>query len=277
MTIDHWVMKSEAKLIRASIATARLDTLVLLEDALGKDRSWLLAHPEHQLTTTTLANLDEQIARRSKQEPLAYIRGKTEFYGREFEVTPHTLEPRPETEDMIDLLKSIWQNDFKDWRVADVGTGSGAIGLTAALELGITNLELTDIDRSAMAVARRNAKKHGIEPKFTLCNLLANCLLPIHIILANLPYVPDSHTINQAAMQEPRHAIFGGEDGLDLYRRLFDQITKRQHPPQYIFTESLPFQHDDLAKIADKADYKPLNQEGFVQVFEFIPARLKSL
>lgn len=276
-TTNQWLRNATKQLKVASIATARLDALVLLEDASGKDRSWLLAHPDFDLSTSMVAKLDRQIARRSQQEPLAYIRGKTEFYGREFKVNAHTLEPRPETEDMIDLLKAVWQPGFAEKRIADVGTGSGAIGLTVMLELGANNMELIDIDRPAMTVARQNANKYGLKPKFTMGNLLANCQLPFDIILANLPYVPDSHTINQAAMQEPRHAIFGGEDGLDLYRELFHQISKRRHHPKFVFTESLPFQHDDLAKIADAADYKCINQEGFVQVFEFISERLRLL
>ena len=275
MKTRDWIRRAETTLVAAGIATARLDALVLLEDATGKDRAWLLAHPEYEPHPTTLSKLDKQIERRSKQEPLAYIRGKTEFYGREFKVNARTLEPRPETEDMIDLLKEIWQPQYAKWRIADVGTGSGAIGLTVMLELDAINMELIDIDRPAMTVARFNAKKYGLKPKFTMGDLLADSILPIDIIMANLPYVPDSHTINEAAMQEPRHAIFGGPDGLELYRRLFAQIKTRQHQAKYVLTESLPFQHDDLARIADGSDYKCVNQAGFVQLFKFIPERLR--
>src|SRR5688572_20708013 len=95
------------------IPTARLDVLVLLEDLIGKDRTWLLAHSEHELTIDQLTTLDQQVARRAGHEPLAYIRGKTEFYGREFAVSPHTLEPRPETETMIELAKPLITDDLK--------------------------------------------------------------------------------------------------------------------------------------------------------------------
>ena len=269
MTIESWLARAIHELERANIATARLDCLVLLEDALHKDRSWLLAHPEEPIPDDTLAILNNQIARRAEHEPLAYVRGKTEFYGREFAVNAHTLEPRPETEDMIDLFKEL-EVDAKEWRVADIGTGSGAIGLTAALEIPGLEPHLTDIDLECLQTAERNAEKHGVRASFVQGNLLEP-LLPFRplprVLLCNLPYVPDSHTINEAAMQEPPHAIFGGPDGLALYRELFAQIDALNDKPRYILTESLPFQHEVLAGIAKQHGYMLQETRGFIQLF----------
>lgn len=105
--INVWLEQATLDLTNSNITSARLDALVLLEDAAGRDRSWLLAHPEYKLDEKTLRTLNAQLERRCRHEPLAYIRGKSEFYGREFIVNAHTLEPRPETETMIDLLKKL--------------------------------------------------------------------------------------------------------------------------------------------------------------------------
>lgn len=264
--VSKWLTAAAKQLSDAGIATARLDCLVLLEDVTGKDRTHLLAHPEDVIAPEQLAVLNAHIARRAAHEPLAYIRGKTEFYGREFLVSAHTLEPRPETEDMVDCLKELKDKFPKDAAVADVGTGSGAIGITAALELGLTKVDLIDIDKEALKIARQNVRRHGLKLTCRYGDLLTDGPHTYEVILANLPYVPDSHTINAAAMQEPRHAIFGGPDGLDLYRRLFAEL---KNMPTYILTEALPFQHRDVEEIAYLHGYVLKGQtRGFIQVFE---------
>lgn len=271
MNISKWLSRSVKILNDIGIATARLDCLVLLEDALGKDRSWLLAHPETECKSPTLTLLNEQIERRVGHEPLAYIRGKSEFYGREFLVTADTLEPRSETETMIDLLKSHIPHLLKDGPlyIVDVGTGSGCLGVTAKLEFPASTVYATDISEPCLEVARKNAENLKADVKFYMGNLLealpAKSLPEPSIILTNLPYVPDAHTINQAAMFEPKVAIFGGPDGLDIYRQLFLQLTAK---PQLVFTESLPFQHTGLTQIAKAAGYKLKTSEDFIQVFE---------
>jgi release factor glutamine methyltransferase len=152
--------------------------------------------------------------------------------------------------------------------IIDVGTGSGAIAITVALELPQTTVLATDIDPACLAVARQNCAKHSA----TVALLEGDLLAPLenqkpNIILANLPYVPDNHALNQAAMNEPRLAIFGGADGLDLYRRLFAQLTVLKHPPSHVYAESLPFQHAALAAIAAQHGYQLLQAEDFIQVF----------
>lgn len=276
LTLSDWLPVATRKLEHVGIGTARLDCLVLLEDVTGKDRGWLLAHPEYTIKSLSLARLDRLIKRRSSHEPLAYIRGKTEFYGREFIVGKDVLEPRPESEAMIDLLRVIINNqqsakNRKQITVVDLGTGSGAIGITAGLEFPGVNVILTDIDPACLKTAKVNAKKHGARVEFLKGNLLepvftVSCFMLI--ALANLPYVPDHYQINEAALMEPRIAIFGGSDGLDLYRRMFDQVSKMQHKPEYIFTESLPFQHNELVKIASSSGFKVVKSEDFIQCFQ---------
>ena len=293
MTIHSWLVEATQKLVQAGIGTARLDALVLLEDELNTNRAQLLAHPELKLTMVRRAKLGRKLARRGRHEPLAYIRGHTEFYGREFIITNAVLEPRAESEAMLDLLKSLplSQNSFasagltkstasitlgqlsktppnlrRTIQIADVGTGSGALGITAALEIGCT-VELIEIDDDAIRVAKRNVKKFATDNSVIKSDLLAQTTTKYDILLCNLPYVPSNFHINPAALNEPKIAIFGGLDGLDIYRRLFTQLENLKQQPQYVLTESLPPQHTKLAQIAKEAGFKLTKAEDFIQVF----------
>lgn len=262
-----WLNKNCQLLVASGIPTARLDCLVLLEDVTGKDRGWLLAHPEFELSATQLSSLSIYIKRRSTHEPLAYIRGKTEFYGREFLVTTDTLEPRPETENMIDLFLSQPESKYEHI-VADIGTGSGAIAITIALECPLLSVVATDVSHAAINIAEQNSKKHKASIKLLCGDLLEPLSEMPDVILANLPYVPDAHTINNAAMHEPKLAIFGGADGLDMYKRMFRQISDiSAKKPKLILTESLPTQHSQLALTASKHGYALKKSDDFVQLF----------
>lgn len=268
MDLDNQLNVGVKILNTAGIGTARLDALVLLEDVTGKDRSWLLAHPEHELSAAQLRKLQNLLKRRAQHEPLAYIRGKAEFCGREFVLTPAVLQPRPESETMIDLLKAL---PLKSTRacIADVGTGSGALGITAQLELPQNTVELLEIDSKAIKIAKMNVDKFTLGLPVIKSDLLSGSDQAYDILLCNLPYVPDGFQINQSALREPRIAIFGGPDGLDVYRKLFKQVQKRSYKPLYILSESLPPQHAQLAEIAAKSGYIQVQQDDFIQVFEY--------
>ena len=272
MRAEVFLDQATDRLKSAGIGSARLDVLILLEDALHKDRSLILAHPEIQLSPIQQKKLNKQIARRAGSEPLAYIRGFNEFYGRRFKVNKRVLEPRPESETMIELLKKLLHHKSpvsKDtpWKVADVGTGSGALGITAKLEIPDAEVDLFDIDASALAVAKHNCALHELHLRTVKRDLLRNSHKPYDVILANLPYVPNHWQINKAAAMEPRVAIFGGKDGLDVYRRLFEQLTHFSWRPKYIPTESLPPKHLKLAEIAQAAVFQELTSQDFVQIF----------
>ena len=268
MTTATFLQTASRQLTQAGIATARLDTLVLLEDALNTNRTQLLAHPEIELTDEQLAKLERQIEQRAQHIPLAYLRGKTEFYGREFIVNSDVLEPRPESETMIDQLLQLQKRQpLISPKVCDVGCGSGALGITAALELGLPNVTLLDIDSKALEVAKQNADTHNQKVELIQNNLFNNYNADFDILLCNLPYVPDNFEINTAALHEPRLAIFGGPDGLDVYRELFAQIEKLGTKPRYILTEAMPPQHDELAEIAFTHAYKEYSRDDFIQVF----------
>lgn len=342
MTINDWLMRAQRQLKDAEITTARLDCLVLLEDAIGHDRAWLLSHPEHVLQGSELKKLNTKIVQRAKHIPLAYIRGHAEFYGREFAVNEHTLVPRPETETIIDMLKRVrnMEADVAAWQVerrgrkpvkkqymfekqepasslvktdegykvvwqkpkrpnltqppapvhgqslryhdehfciVDIGTGSGALAITAKLEMPEATVIATDIDETCLKTARTNAVKLGADITFLQGNLMKplttlSTVQPatdtaITVLLCNLPYVPEHFQINTAATHEPRHAIFGGADGLDLYRQMFAQIAAGPVQPQYILAESLPLSHETLEAIAKAAGYHLDKTDDFIQLF----------
>ena len=262
--VKDWLDSSTKQLKSAGIGTARLDCLVLLEDEINRDRSFLLAHPELELTAKQLNKLSVRLERRMNHEPLAFIRGKTEFYGREFMISADVLEPRPESETMVELLKKLSLSDKP--RIFDVGSGSGAIGITAQLELPNSQVSMYEVDPKAIRVSRSNTKKYNLRIKTVKSDLLNNAMDSPDVILANLPYVPDNYQINQAALMEPRLAIFGGVDGLDLYHKLFQQIAGKQWQP-IILTESLPFQHGELEIVASQHGYRQHLEDDFIQVF----------
>lgn len=278
MNLKSWLVAAIHQLTAADDTTARLDALVLLEDCLGCDRALLLAHPETELTAEQLFDLERALDRRAAHEPLAYIRGKTEFYGRQFRITKNVLEPRPESETMIELLKKLVSDSdltaTKGLTIIDVGTGSGALAITAKLELPGAKVTAIDIDSTCVAVARGNA--HTLDADVTF--LEGDLLIPLQpqslashelgrILICNLPYVPDLFPINRAAGYEPRLALFGGNDGLDVYRKLFRQVSELTWPPKHIFTEAMPLQHAALRQIAVPHGYVLASSADFIQLF----------
>jgi release factor glutamine methyltransferase len=272
MTIQEFLKHATNILNEAGIASARLDTLILLEDELGRSRAQLLAHSEDEISPETEVVLNNIITQRAKHTPLAYIRRKVEFYGREFVVNEHVLIPRPETETMIDELKTTLRKNAPrtQFAIIDVGTGSGAIAITAKLEFTGATVIAVDIDPEALKIARANAKKHATNIAFVQGDLLTP-IKPLHnptILLANLPYVPERYSINRAAEHEPRHAIFGGKDGLNLYRRFWEQIARMPRRPFLVLTESLPMQHNDMLNLAQQASFELRSSQDFIQVFK---------
>ncbi|MBI1857245.1 HemK family protein methyltransferase [Candidatus Saccharibacteria bacterium] len=259
-----WLKYAEKKLSSAGITTARLDCLVILEDTLNKNRTHILAYQESYISPVVLNILNRKIRRRSTHEPLAYIRGKCEFYGREFLINKHVLVPRPESETMIDLLKSL--KIKQPFVLADVGSGSGCLGITAKLEFPNITVDMLELNDNAYKVCKKNKQHLGVDNSVIESDLLESTTSQYDVILANLPYVPDGYQINQAAAMEPPIAIFGGLDGLDLYRKLFRQLSSQKHL-KYVFTESFPFQHQALIDIADSSGYRLLKSDAFIQVF----------
>ncbi len=263
MTIETFLSEGMARLKAAGIESARLDCLLFLEDTLKMPRASILAHLDREIDPAPLLHLHTKITQRTMGVPVAYIRGHAAFYGREFIVNEHVLVPRPEAEAMVEMLKALPLP--RQPRIVDVGTGSGCIGITAALEIPQSRVTLIDIDAKALAVAKDNAKKHAAKNVHVEHADLLEKQTPCDVVLANLPYIPDNYPINKSAEHEPALAIFAGSDGLKLYRQLFRHIEGLR--PLYVLTEALEHQHKALAGIAASAGYKLTKTSGLEQLF----------
>jgi release factor glutamine methyltransferase len=222
-------MTIQQSITAAATTITRRDAETLLAHLLGRDRVSLLAHPEAELTAPQALAFNEFITRRAAREPLQYLTGHQEFYGIDLRVTPDVLIPRPETEHLVEAVE-LWATQFHDERtllIADIGTGSGAIVIALATHLAGANFIATDISEAALAVARENAITHGCDDHmhFIQCDLLSglNPETRLDAIVSNPPYIPtgDAATMQaEVVHHEPHTALFAGEDGLDIYRRL---------------------------------------------------------
>jgi release factor glutamine methyltransferase len=209
--------------------TPDLDAAVLIAHILNKPRTWLMAHLESTLTSEQQKQLEDSLTQLESGESFPYVLGHWEFFGLKFDVTPDVLIPRPETELLVEKAIAWLQASPVRRTVADVGTGSGVIAVSVALNVPDVQILATDISLEALEVARQNAIKFDVADRidFVQCDLL-----PYHIdslpterhfdlICANLPYIP-TDTLRQLPIfgREPSLALDGGPDGLDLIRRL---------------------------------------------------------
>jgi release factor glutamine methyltransferase len=221
-------------LIRAGIPAeeAALDAEVLARHVLDCDRATLLTRARDPLPSAFDRLYHALIARRVAREPVAYIVGHREFWGLEFDVTPAVLIPRPETELVVEeALASLPRRDLVR-HIIDVGTGSGCLAVTLAVEFPPANVTATDTSHEALAVAYRNADRHNVIGRITFvqADVLKDLTEPADLIVSNPPYVPagDAATLQvEVARYEPASALYGGPDGLDVIRRLVG--TARQH------------------------------------------------
>jgi release factor glutamine methyltransferase len=209
-----------------------LDAHVLLGAVLGVDRAALIAHPETPLTPEQADRFAGYVARCAAGEPIAYILGRRAFYDREFYVTPAVLIPRPETELLLEQALD-WAGD-RSLHAVDVGTGSGALAVTLAANRPNVQVYAIDISPAALAVARRNAERHHALVTFYQGDLLTPLVersLKVDVIMANLPYIPSGELpVLAVTRYEPRLALDGGADGLDLIRRLLAQVPQVANP-----------------------------------------------
>lgn len=290
MTIGAWLEQAKKRL---DVLDAELILLFGLQDALppGADRSYIFAHPEIGISEKKWRELDQMAERRAQGEPLAYILGYREFYGRGFRVNSAVLIPRPETEQLVELILGL---DLPAGaRILEVGTGSGCIAVTLCLERPDLEVVATDVSPEALEVARQNNRLLDGKVRFLQANLLAECptrgaksiarsdqglsmngletpkkgLLEQNydVLVANLPYVdPNWPWLERKSLDfEPVGALYAGENGLELYHKLLVEVVQRAAKPRWLVFEADPCQHQALVAIAAKAGYQVRKIAGF--------------
>jgi release factor glutamine methyltransferase len=227
--------------------TGRLDAAFLLAHAGGVTRAEMIAHRERELAPEAAARFAADVAARERGRPIPYITGEAGFYGRMFGVDERVLVPRPETELAVEwALRHLRAIGRETGGAADVGTGSGAIAITLACELRGLGVCAADVSQDALAVARRNAARNDVFQHVTFLHGDAGTPLlpyaPYDALVANLPYVPtaDIAPAPDPVSFEPRLALDGGPDGLDLYRRLLPDLPALVAPRGIAILEAGP-------------------------------------
>jgi release factor glutamine methyltransferase len=213
---------------------AALDAELLARTVLQCDRAALLVRLRDEEPPEFSAAFAPLVERRSLREPMAYIVGEREFWGRRFAVMPGVLIPRPETELIVEAALDLFR-ETPPGVVIDVGTGSGCLAVSLAAEFPAAHVVATDISMEALAIARRNAAANGLEDRidFRLADLLDNVADRADLIVSNPPYVASGDApglVPEVREHEPHVALFAGHDGLHVYRRLFPSVKPRLLP-----------------------------------------------
>ena len=213
--------------------TSASDARRLVAEAAGRPVTWVLAHPEAPMADDQLAWLSRATERCARGEPLAYILGWWEFYGRRFRVSPDVLIPRPETESLVDQAIGFLRAHPQALEVVDVGTGSGCLAVTLAAEAPRVNVLAVDVSAPALRIARANARTHRVERRlrWVQSDLLTAFRGAWDLLVANLPYIPSGRLGRlEVSRHEPRLALEGGQDGMELLRRLVGAIPDLVRP-----------------------------------------------
>ena len=241
-TIGRLLQWSERFFREKGIETPRLDAEVLLAHVLEKPRIYLYVHYDQPLDPDELAAYRGFVRRRGAREPVAYLVGEREFMGLTFAVSPAVLVPQPDTEALVSEARKRLQGK-SGVRIADVGTGSGAIALSLLHALPDLTAAAVDVSAAALKVARENADRFGLTDRvmFYEGDLLAPLLgQTFDAVLSNPPYIPrgDIAALPPEVQAEPRLALDGGADGLDFYRRLVREAAAFLRPDGFLAVEA---------------------------------------
>ena len=236
---------------REGIPEPRREAAWLLAAAWGVEEITLRLHPEREIPTEVCRRYRDWIERRAAGEPAHHLKGTCSFWGREFEVSPTVLVPRPETELIITAALDLPLS--AEARVLDVGTGSGCVAVTLAAERPRWGVWAVDLSLPALAVARRNRDRHEVETRLFLGDLTSAVTPPLDLVVANLPYIPtvDIERVPIEVRYDPSLALDGGSDGLDLVRRLLTDLPRLLRPCGGAVFELGENQADEVASAAD--------------------------
>jgi release factor glutamine methyltransferase len=272
MTLGERMAEARRTLVAAGIpgVEAALDADVLARHVLGFDRAAVLTRLREPELDTFAPRFTALVKRRARREPVAYITGEREFWALPFEVTPEVLIPRPETELIVEEAIAAFAGAPSPNPIIDVGTGSGCLTVALAREFADAHVIAIDISDAALAVARRNADRHGVGARidFRRADLLEGISARADLIVSNPPYVPsrDADTLPPDVREyEPHVALFAGEDGLEAYRRLLPSARARLKPGGRLVVEVGYDQHARVEALAAAAGWRLIHSRKDLQ------------
>lgn len=272
-TINEWLNNSSHKLANVNIPSANLDTELLLASAINQGRTYLHAHPDKIIEPNQFNIANDYLNKRIKRMPIAYIIGHKEFYGREFQVDESTLIPRPESEDIINVLNNLlinYEKKSKTIKLVDIGTGSGCLGITAKLEFPRLDVTLIDNSPAALIIAEKNAKALSANVTIIQSDLLLNYNDKPDIIIANLPYVDKEWERSPETNFEPKTALFAKDNGMELIKKLISQSADVIKHGGHLILESDPCQQSSIIEYAKQYSFNLIETSNYITVFKLL-------
>ena len=257
MNVKETLNVASEELMKIGSLDARLEAEVLLRHVLKIDRAIMFRDLDEDVSIEDSGNIASLVKRRTQREPLAYITGAKEFYGLPFVVSEEVLIPRQETELLVDTAivqaKSL---DKSEISIVDVGTGSGAIAVSLALNIPTSSVIAVDISESALTIADDNRRAHGLYSRVKLRrgNLLEPIVEKIDILVSNPPYIRSDKltSLQEEVLQEPMVALDGGYDGLELIKKLLFQAVDKMSNPSVILFEIDSDQAAEAVKLSQQ-------------------------
>jgi release factor glutamine methyltransferase len=276
MTVLKVLQATTAYLKKHNLENPRLNAEHLMAHALGRKRIELYLDFERELTEKELGPLRELVKRRSEGEPLQHLLGTVEFCGLTFLCDKRAMVPRPETEQLLELVESRIEN--RESRIVDVGTGSGVIAISLAAKFPEAKILAVDVSDDALALAQENAAMLNLKDRvqFVKSCLLENVEGAFDLIVANLPYISthDRHTLSREVLHDPEVALFAGKRGDELVRELIDQAPTRLHPGGLLALEIGLGQSETLLSALAEKNYRDIcSKKDYNGVTRFIFAR----
>jgi release factor glutamine methyltransferase len=278
VTVLELIQNTTAFFQRKGVESPRLSIEYLLAEALGKRRLDLYLDYDQQLPEQILEPLRDKVRRRSEGEPLQHLLGSWEFYGRRFKTDRRALIPRLETERLAELMLNQIPVDTSGTCLADIGTGSGVLAITLALERPGLEVVATDISADTLALARENALAHGVDARirWLQTDLLSGVDTDFDFLVANLPYIPSAEMakLPREVRHDPPLALDGGADGLDVIRRFIGEAPSHLKPGAGVLLEIGISQAAGVADILEQQKYRDISVEKDYQGVErFVIAR----
>jgi len=276
MTVLEVLQATTAYLKKHNVENARLNAEHLMAHALGRKRIELYLDFERELTETELEPLRELVKRRSEGKPLQHLLGNVEFCGLTFLCDKRAMVPRPETEQLVELVESRIEN--RESRIVDVGTGSGVIAISLAAKFPGAKILAIDISDDALALAQENAAILNLKDRvqFLKSRLLENVEGAFDLIVANLPYIStqDRRTLSREVLHDPEVALFAGKRGDELVRELIDKAPTRLRPGGLLALEIGLGQSETLLSALAEKNYRDIcSKNDYNGVTRFIFAR----